>query len=63
MGNLERILEELHSISSNPKSKDEIMLEAVNERISKSIESYYKELTDSFTFLAKKDSAKVLKNI
>lgn len=60
MENLERILKEL---ACHHRDKSDMMAHAINDRLTKSIETYYKELTDSFKFLAKKDSAKVLKNM
>lgn len=60
MENLERILKDL---SAHHRDKTTLMVDAINERITKSVEVYYKELTNSLAYLAKKDGAKVLKSV
>ena len=61
MDNLERILQDL---SKHHRDKSTLMVEAVNSRLSKSIEAYYKELTDSFNYLAKQNNtARIMRNV
>jgi molecular chaperone GrpE (heat shock protein) len=58
--NLERILDDL---SRHHRDKSTVMTESVDERLSKAVEVYYKELMDSLEYLSKKNSARVLRGI
>lgn len=59
--NLERIL---HDLSKHHREKGTMMVDAINERLAKAVETYYKQLTNSLEYLAKQNnSVRILKNI
>ena len=57
---LENIKQELQFYK---KDRKEVLLNSINDRLNKSLNNYYKELTDSFKYISKQNELKVLKNI
>lgn len=57
---LENIKQELQFYK---KDRKEILLNSISDRLNKSLNNYYKELTDSFKYISKQNELKVLKNI
>lgn len=58
--NLSRALNDLGKHHSN---RAEMMEKCVQERLSQSIETYYKELTQSLEFLASRNGLRVIKKL
>ncbi len=50
----------LHDLSKHKRDKNTLLMTYVEERLNKSLQSYYEELTDSFDFLKYKNSQTVL---
>lgn len=57
---LENIKQELQFYK---KDRKEVLLNSISDRLNKSLNNYYKELTDSFKYISKQNELKVLKNI
>lgn len=57
---LENIKQELQFYK---KDKKEVLLNNISDRLNKSLNNYYKELTESFRYISKQNELKVLKNI
>ena len=53
----------LNDIESHKGDKSRLMEECVQKRLSLSIEQYYKELSQSLSFLQAKDEIRVMKKI
>jgi len=60
MNNLELIIKELDNYKRN---KEQLMYKYINDRLTKSLNSYYKELRDSVNFLNSKEELKIIKKI
>lgn len=58
---LNAILKDLESHKGN--SNVDVLYEAIQKRLEKSLQTYYKELMDSFQLLEKKNSVRMLKKI
>lgn len=50
----------LHDLSKHKRDRNTLLMTYVEERLNKSLQSYYEELTDSFDFLKYKNSQTVL---
>lgn len=60
MNNLELIIKELDNYKRN---KEQLMYKYINDRLTKSLNSYYKELSDSVNFLNSKEELNIIKKI
>ena len=60
MNNLEQVLNELQS---HHRKKGEILLNAVNDRLNKSLVNYYKSIYGSYVYLIDKSNRKVIRNL
>lgn len=60
MINFKIVLEELDNYKH---SKTEVLYNNINERLNKSLKSYYEELQDSVNVLNYKNNIRVLKNL
>ena len=61
LNKLNNILKDLESHKGN--SNVDVLYDAVQKRLEKSLQTYYKELLDSFQLLEKKNSIRMLKKI
>lgn len=50
----------LYDLSKHKRDRNTLLMTYVEERLNKSLQSYYEELTDSFDFLKYKNSQTVL---
>ena len=57
--NLNKMLDD---ISKYKRNKDDLLEMYIKERINKSLETYYNQLSSSLEYLISKDSVRVLKN-
>ena len=53
----------LDDLSKYKHNKDDLFPMYVNERLNKSLQTYYKEITNSFNYLKYKDSNTILKRL
>lgn len=56
--NLNEILDDL---SNHHRNKDDLKLSYLNERLNKSLSTYYKEITKTFEYLAYRDDDKLMR--
>ena len=60
----EKMLRHMLEILSNYKKDKKYLLEKyINDRLTKSLETYYSELSSSLEYLISKDDLRVLKNL
>ncbi len=52
----------LADISKYKRNKDDLLEMYIKERLNKSLETYYNQLSSSLEYLASKDGVRVLKN-
>lgn len=57
--NLNKMLDD---ISKYKRNKDDLLEMYIKERLNKSLETYYNQLSSSLEYLISKDSVRVLKN-
>lgn len=57
---IEAILEELQLYK---RTKSELIINYIKERLDNSFNTYYNEIVNSFHYVAKNDDLKILKNI
>ena len=57
---LENIKKELQLYK---KSREDVLMFNIQDRLNRSFETYYKELTNSFKYVLNQDGLKILKNI
>lgn len=53
----------LEDLSKYHRDKKVLLTYYINQRLNKSLETYYKDLSNSFEYLTNKNDFKVLKNI
>ena len=53
----------LNDISKYKRNKDDLLEMYIKERLNKSLETYYNQLSSSLEYLISKDSVRVLKNL
>ena len=53
----------LKDLSKYKRDKKDLLEMYINDRLSKSLETYYSELSNSLTYLVKKNELRVLKNM
>ena len=53
----------LDDLSKHKRNKEELLPLYINERLNKSLQTYYKEITNSFNYLKYKDSKDVLNKL
>lgn len=53
----------LIDISKHKRNREELLRISIEDRLNKSLEVYYNQLSASLEYLASKDSLRVLKNI
>lgn len=53
----------IKELSSYKRNKNDLLAQYINERLNKSLQTYYKELIDSFDHLKYKDSSNILKKL
>lgn len=58
--NLYDILEELNQYK---RDKSQLIVFYINERLNKSLETYYKTMINSFNFVAKQNELKLMKSL
>jgi NADH dehydrogenase FAD-containing subunit len=59
LNNLNKMLSD---ISKYKRNKDDLLEVYIKERLNKSLETYYNQLSSSLEYLVSKDGVKVLKN-
>lgn len=57
---LENIKKELQLYKKN---REDVLMFNIQDRLNRSFETYYKELTNSFKYVLNQDGLKILKNI
>lgn len=60
MDRLQTILDDLQK---HHRDKSSIMEQSISIRLAKSVENYYKELSNSFEYLSHRDNIRVMKQI
>lgn len=60
---MDNLLEILNELRNHHREKSSIMEQCVNERLKKSLVTYYKEVTQSMEFLSKKDELRIMKKM
>ena len=53
----------LKDLSKYKRNKKDLLEMYINDRLSKSLETYYSELSNSLAYLVKKNELRVLKNM
>lgn len=53
----------IDELSKYERNKEELLTLYINERLNKSLQTYYKEITNSFNYLKYKDGKNVLNKI
>lgn len=53
----------LRDLQAHKRNKKEILLSCINDRLNKSLQSYYSEIVDSFNYLRYKDDMVVNKKL
>lgn len=53
----------LDDLSKHHRSKKEVFMACVEERLNKSLETYQKELDDTFGFLSRRNELRLLKRM
>lgn len=53
----------IKELSFYKRNKNDLLAQYINERLNKSLQTYYKELIDSFDYLKYKDSSNILKKL
>lgn len=53
----------LKDLSKHKRDKKDLLEMYINDRLSKSLETYYSELSNSLAYLVKKNELRVLKNM
>ena len=57
---LENIKKELQLYK---KDRKETLIDSISERLNKSLDTYYKDIVNSFKYISKQNELKILKNI
>ena len=61
---LSEILENmLYDLSCHKRDRNYVLTQSISERLNKSLQTYYKELNNSVSYLSSKDEMKVLKKM
>ena len=58
-----KLLEIKQELEKHDRDKNSLLQYYINNRLSQSLRSYYKELNDSYNYLDRKDSLKTLKQL